>query len=324
MKPIFWSPSRYDTANLCLMKYYFQYVMTPRLKITTPIQALGGFLHRRKENLFKGKSGHLELRYKSAESYANSAIGVWKHKIIREGGFDGKKILWEYDGQKWAFINEIEDLCIKTYNACAKEEPPLHIELPIKFQLNGVGYNVRIDEIRKNLTIREYKTGRSLPSEFQLKHFPQFTFYALALCCLISQDKNFAETCDISEEERRSFGGNPVYISEKVNLEYYNVKEDFLLPVTHRRNQDYLELEHNIKSLEKIINNLGENIFAYVGRHCRFCQFKMPCDEKISKGEFYGINLNPQLKLFKIISKPKYSDKTLSLFPRRKKLANSL
>lgn len=319
MKPIFWSPSKYDTANLCWTKYYFQYIIHPRPKVTTAILALGNFLHKRKENLFKGEPGHLELRYKSAQSYANSAMGAWKHTTLQTEEIDGKRILWDYKGQKWAFIKEIEELCIKTYNACAREEPPLLVELPIKFELNGIHYNVRLDEIRKNLTIREYKSGKSLPGEFQLKHFSQFTFYALAFCCLAKKDEKVSRICGISEEERESFGGNPNYISEKINLEYYQVREDKILPVTHRTDQDYFELEKGIRSLESMILNLEDNLYPNFGGHCRYCSFKEPCDKKASSGEFYGINQDPQLNIFERKDIPKYKDKTLNLFPRKRK-----
>ena len=49
MEPIVWSHSRYEIITLCPKKYHFGYVTKPRLKDTTPIQAIGTFLNRRKE-----------------------------------------------------------------------------------------------------------------------------------------------------------------------------------------------------------------------------------------------------------------------------------
>lgn len=93
--------------------------------------------------------------------------------------------------------------------------------------------------------------------------------------------------------------------------------------VTHRSDQDYHELHQSLLSLEEIIYNLDStNIYPNFGRHCRYCQFQKPCDEKTSKGEVYGIPRDPQLKLIDIKPKLKYRDRTLRLFPiRRKKVS---
>ena len=317
MKPIFWSPTRFEVTELCPVKYYFQYIK--KMRVTTPRLALGSYLHKRKEKLFKGKPGQLELRFKSAESFANAATGFWKHSVAKTNEIDGQKVLWEFENQKWVFLSEIEELCIKTYNKCSSEESPLFIELPIKFKLNGQHFYVKIDEIRKGCTIRDYKTGFSLPEEFRLKHFSQFTFYALAFCCYAYIDEDFAKICGISEEDKKSFGGNPLYISEKINLEYYNVKEEITLPATHRSNKDYYELVHAIEILENRIHNLESNLYPYYSNHCKYCQYKKPCDEKYKKGEFYGENYDQQLELIEIIPRQKYHDTTLKLFPPKRK-----
>lgn len=319
MKPIFWSPTRYEVANLCLMKYHFQYISNVKAPLT-PELALGIFLHKRKETLFKGNPGELEIKYKSAESFANAAMGIWKHLIIPKNIIQGKEIQWKFKGHQWALLNDIEELCIKTYNRCANEEPPLFIEYSRKFELNERLFDVRIDEIRKGYLIRDYKTGLSLPEELQIKHFPQFTFYALAFCCFAYQDKEFARICEINEDDRITFGGNPVYISEKINLEYYNVKKDVILPGTHRNNHDYEELTRSINTLESRLEDLESNIYPYWGRHCKYCQFKVHCDKKNSTGGFYEANQSPQLKLFPVKINKKFHDKTLKLFPRKKKV----
>lgn len=324
MEPIVWGHSRYEIITLCPMKYHFGYVTKPRLKVTTPIQALGTFLHRRKELLYKGEPGQLKLYHKSAEAFASAAKGWWKRTVARTNKIKGQKILWEFKGQPWDFSKDgglIEELCIKTYNKCASEEPPLYVEYSRKFMLNGRSFNVRIDEIRRNYTIREYKTGMSLPRLLQLKHFPQFTFYALAFCCFAHWDEEFARICGVSEEDRKSWGGNPDYISEKVNLEYYNVKREIMLPVTHRSNQDYYELNNTLSTLESIINDPYLNVYPHWGRHCNFCQYQIPCDERSSKREFQGIPLQPQLRLFDIIQTPKFHDPTLKLFTKGKEVA---
>ena len=57
------------------------------------------------------------------------------------------------------------------------------VEYNRDFIFDGFHFTVRMDEIRKNYLIREYKTGSSLPGEMALKHFTQFAFYSLAFCC---------------------------------------------------------------------------------------------------------------------------------------------
>ena len=316
MKPIVWSPSRYDVANTCLMKYYFQYVRREKVDIS-PEQALGIFLHKRKERLFKGYPGSLEIKYKSAESFANFSIGLWKHEVIRTNEIQGKKIVWKFKGQEYATLKDIEELCIKTYNKCVNEEPPLYVEYERKFQLNEIYFDVIIDEIRKNYTIRDYKTGLSMPKEFQMNHFPQLTFYALAFGCFAHNDKEFARICEVKEEDAKSFGGNPDFINEKINLEYYNVKEDKVIS-TKRNNSDYFQLESSLISLEDDIRNLDSKIRANYGKHCNYCIYQQICDKEAKGILSFKENLDNQLILFPVKIKTKFKNKTLRLFPRGK------
>ncbi len=312
-----WSKSRYEIANTCLMKYYFQYVAHIKPP-STPEQALGIFLHKRKEKMFKGKPGSLKLKHKSASSFANSAVGMWKHTIAKDGMIQGKPINWKFKGQPWAMINDIKDLCIKTYDKCASEKPPLFVEYEREFYLNGHHFLVKLDEIREGYTIREYKTGFSLPEEMELKHFVQFAFYALAFSCISHQDKEFARICGVNEEDAKSFGGNPIYIDDKINLEYYRV-QDNSMHTTHLTNSDYFTLHNHLNELESKINKLSENLYPNFGHHCKLCSFQKECDEKTNKGEFHSVLLEPQLDLFAPKRDNEFKDITLNLFPRKRK-----
>jgi len=304
------------------MKYYYQYVEREKVDIS-PEQALGIFMHKRKESLFKGIPGNLEIKYKSAESFANSSKALWKHNVIRTNEIQGKKIWWKFKGQEWASLDSIEELCIKTYNKCANEEPPLYIEYGRKFEVDGIYFDKRIDEIRKNYTIRDYKTGFFIPKEFQINHNDQLTFYALAFSCFANKDKEFSKICGINEDDVISFGGHPDFINEKINLEYYNVQEDKIL-TTHRNNKDYLVIRESIKSLEDSVKNLNSKISVNYGKHCNYCLYQQVCNEKTPKiladiKEIDDETENKQLTLFQVKKTIKFKNKTLRLFPRKKK-----
>ena len=63
---IWWSPTRLRVAQSCLKKYYFEYIKREKVSIPSYF-AIGIFLHKRMESLYKGAFGNLEVAYKSAD-----------------------------------------------------------------------------------------------------------------------------------------------------------------------------------------------------------------------------------------------------------------
>ncbi len=218
--------------------YYLIYVKKVP-EILTGAMAVGIRIHEELEKSFwvrDKQTGLLRPHYKDAEAFANAAKAKFDY-IARRGTLRGKKIEWKDDREKYILSNDVRDICRKVYNTIVSDGPPLAAEYEIKpFQIDGRWFNGRIDEIRIDKEtgaplIRDFKTGTRRPGEMKKKYDPQATIYCLFLGVACNQDKNIAEKLGITEEEAKQFAGNPIYLSDRIVMQYYFMRENELIPM---------------------------------------------------------------------------------------------
>lgn len=313
IKPEFtWSASRLERYLSCPYSYYLQYVKRPRAKIDSngPF-AIGKFLHRRAEQFY---NDNLEPKYKSAESFANAAVGMWKRFEIKTNKSGGQNIRWKSEDEKWILMNEIKDICKTFYEKYANEPPPLITEYNFNFILGNRNFIGTFDEIRKGGVIRDHKSDRYLPNEKRMKSNLQFTIYALAFSCL-SRNKRFAlkhgvpkDIVDSLDSEKYHISN---FISEFITLEFHHLRTGEILK-TNRTNQHFYDLWTILNNVE---SQIKQKQFTPNRKNCGYCLYDDLCDIVIKEKP-------KQLSFFDhgYTEKPKKEPKTLRIrFPRKKK-----
>jgi len=177
----------------------------------------------------------------------------------------------------------------------SKEPAPIYIEYKIPvFEVQGHFFNGRIDSILYGPKIRDIKSGHRTPGDMKLKYDPQFTLYALALGCLCNQNKEFAKSIGVSEEEAKQWGGNPIYLSDKIGLEYLLTMKDEIYEMK-RDDIKFYDFMEMISGMERQFE-LG-NVFPERGRLCDHCEINKECD-KVTKKLGGRAVTDPQIKIF--------------------------
>lgn len=242
---IWWNPTKFNIASSCLKKYFFEYIKKEKVPIPNYF-ALGTFLHRKMELLYRGSFGNLEVAYKSAESFYRATKASWIRDVINSGEVQGKKIEWRDKKEPWESIGVIKEICYKAYERYLMEGVPLDIEIPIKFELNGSFFRLRVDELRKGAIIRDHKTGKFFPGEYELNYLPQLTMYALAVSCKAYSDREFAAKFGITQPEKLL--GNPHYISPEIKTQYFHMRTSEII-TRNRTDEHYNELVQSLDDL---------------------------------------------------------------------------
>lgn len=306
-KGFIWNPTNIDEATYCRKKWY----LIHRLGVKKPItgsMAKGIIIHRAAEYAYKKspETGRFVLRYHSAEDFANAIAGKKKEKghgrsggwwnlIVGRGTIQGKKINWKDDVEPWTLREEIWKMCYNLYEIFSKEPAPIYTEYKIpEFEICGLRFNGRIDQLLYGPKIIDIKSGYRVPNEMKLKYDPQFTLYCLAVGCLCHTDKKFAESLGVSEEEAREWGGNPIYLSEKIEMEY-------LMPLEKKRLQmkrDDIKFYDFIDTIWGLQTDFEEGrVYSERGRLCDYCEINKACDDITNKTRGRLI-IEPQLKIF--------------------------
>ena len=294
---IWWSPTRFKVASSCLKKYFFEYIKKEKVPIPSYF-AVGIFLHKRMESMYKGEFGNLEVAFKSAESFYKQSKAIWIRKIIEEGEIQGKKISWKDKKEPWELIGLIKQICYRAYEKYLEEGPPLGIEIPVNFELNGNFFRLRVDELRKGAIIRDHKTGKWLEDEFELNYLPQLTMYALAISCKAYDDHEFAKVFGINNPE--DLAGNKYFISPEIKTQYFHMRSGKII-TRQRTDNHYFELAESLDDLESRIKS-GE---FPVNRHeCGNCIYQKVCDQTTA-GTIYPKIEDSQLKLFDVKKRKK-------------------
>lgn len=315
-----WTATNIDRATDCV----FQFILTEIFKVPykiTPRQALGIFVHRALENFYKPDGKPL---YSSAESFANAIAARWQFVFNRENPkIQGREVEFKNKDEIFILKAELKQICSLIYERYKNEEKPIETEFLFAFKFGDKNYRGRIDEIRKNTTIREIKTGKRKPGEMKLKYDPQFTLYALALANICYNSKNFCEKIGTEYKKNINLAEWLDYLSSKLKLEYYFVREDKI----YEMSRDYInfnEFQIMVDGLErKIENALIKGIYPERGRRCDTCIVKDFCDKLTQDGLFiYPDWQKIEAKIYALKynqEKIEHKEKQLSLFPKRRK-----
>lgn len=309
-----WSATRFETFQFCPKLYYYQYVAKERIPMNYPM-ALGLKLHKHAER-FRRPDGR--VRYKSADAYANAFKANWKRFVINTGKIQGREIRLSSPDEPWQLMHIGMNICKTFYEKYSKEEPPLFVEVPFDFFLDGHHYVGRMDEIRHGGVIRDHKSGKHLPGQMELEYDPQFTLYVIAFGSLCHGDPNFAGICGINPEDAARWAGNPDFASNRITMEYHYMRTGEVF-TTKRTNAHYAEFHDTVDDFEE---RISRGVFTpNRGRdNCDYCLANEYCNAD-TKTLYLPPEQKPQLALFDVPSatlRPK--PRTLKLnFPRRRR-----
>jgi len=183
--PIF-SPSRLDLALECMRAYWYQYFLGLEHPINASI-ARGKLLHRMIEKFWKEDNGVLVPFYHSSKTFANTSGARWQRGYVNTGESDGQKIEWFSSAEPYIFKSIIKKTAMRIYNRYVEEEPRIAPEIEINCEFEGIKLMANIDELRKDLVIRDHKSGRRKHGEFYLANNNQMTDYSLCLFLALQQ-----------------------------------------------------------------------------------------------------------------------------------------
>lgn len=312
MQNIKWSPSRLKAAEHCLAWYFYRYHDEDKSKIPTrPPLVFGNLFHSMMERFYNENGTPF---YKSTESFTNAAIGQWLHAFTKDDVDNrGKEIIWEYNGQKFVMIRDIEQIAPIIYRKYAdpKTPRPIFQELGIKVNLEGVLLNGKIDAIlphtRENgLLIVDYKTDRFPPGRDRISYDPQFSAYALLVGIKLSQDPEFRRKTNFPEEEAEKLSIENLFLHEEIKTQYDHLRTGESV-VVERRIEDVERYLVSIKDREEQIHT--NNFIRSPGKHCVRCDRREKCDDDTKNEVKLELPENNQIELFPQTTRIKKSRK---------------
>ncbi len=291
-----WSPTRLDCAEECMKSYWFNYIKHVPHNVNPSI-ARGRLIHSLIENFWKTdeKSGLLIPTSKSREGFMGRAAGDWKRNYAKTGTCGNQKIDWDYQGQQWDinYINEIRDISRRVYNRLTTEEPRLAAEVTLHVEYEGLKFMAKIDELRKDLVIRDHKSGYKTPREHYLDKNIQMTDYMLCLWVSLQDPRSTAsqlypEHTGISLEDFLETSRVEIHhLPRRRNCapEEENITQ--LYPAT-RTVESFNDLVKATRSKESALER--RDFHPTKGRHCDYCFWAKDCEkynpEKEHEGEY--------------------------------------
>lgn len=290
MQKEFWSASKIDTANYCMMRYYLKYLdplKTKPLKLS--YYAKGKLLHELIEKFWSrlGTSEEVEKdkksrkkagenkKYYDAESFADYAKRCWTRIIIgnRENKNLSKKIYWrdgyENDSEGWEIRDKIQKISAPLFREFIKEGPPrlYYSEIPFDFEAEGLRFKGFIDEIRLKegkIVIRDYKSGSPFGIREMKRDFdPQLTFYNAGLTSLFNTGDKIGRKLadDLGIENIDLMRGS--YINPDIIEEFFMVEAPYIIELANRpsptppKKEEFTSIEDYIKSYGDFRENLA-------------------------------------------------------------------
>jgi len=312
-----WSPSRLDLAEMCMKAYWLKYVKHVK-PIITASTARGKLIHSMIESFWKkDKYGKIIPEPKFCYSgFVNTGVARWTRFYANPQ--KGEKspvdeIKWDFPGQQWSkfFKGELVDMLGRVYNRYITEEPRLEAEITFLAEAEGIKIMAIIDELRKDLIIRDHKSGYKKPSPEYLAKNIQMTDYLL--CLFISlQDINsvvsrkiYPTHFGISLEEFLKIATIEIHHLPDINRPYFNRKEAVVVypqkdPMTsiYTAKRTPYNIEDFIDTLKAKEKSIAERDFHPTqGRHCEGCFMKADCDKYDPKKE-HANELERNMPLF--------------------------
>jgi len=265
----YWTATDINRMNTCPRKYFYSVVKKVRTA-TSGDMARGVFMHRRIETFFKPDKKNPKQMipvYKSAKAWANVAANWWQQGAIKNSRSRGQVIDWKFDQEPYILKNSIRETCLASYDFLAEQGPPILAEYRFAFSVvapefqflkNGIKFKGIIDDIRDSekpdmlKLIRDYKTGWSRIKDTDAEHGYQLTLYGLAFCTLCNKDDGFREAVGIPKELAALWGGNPILISDKIEVELNQT-------LNWDKDRKYMPYELS-SSLDKVLKRHGESM----------------------------------------------------------------
>jgi len=285
--------------------------MRPRAKEVIPAHfARGNFLHQWMKKMYN-KDG--TLKYKSADSYANSVKGPWK-QIIEQGEIQGQKINWRDESQPYVIRDQIMKTLRKVYELYSNQLPPLIIEERFKseFEFGNEIFNLtgQVDEIRvdNGFAIRDHKTKERAPRKEVLDYDLQFTFYPLIIASLIKSNSFDSLSSKIPKilkgnlksalEKTKNM--NVIEIASDISLEYHLMSKGEIVNVSKRTPEHFYELFDTISYAKELNEKYRrENKWPVNRFSCNECTYIERCYEDSQNNKLEEIT-----KQSEIFSKP--------------------
>lgn len=281
-----WSPSRLAVADRCMKGYWFQYIFHLKHTISSNI-AMGKLEHKMIENFWKEDpdTGLLVQGYKSYQSFVNSAVRDWKFYYVRSGEVDGQKIEWsEYDGNGYSswLIGRIAETAGIIYTRYVNEEPRLKAEVKMEGEFDEIKIMAIADELRKDLVIRDHKSGHKKIGEYFVQNNIQMT---LCLMCLFNCLQSPYTT--VIPKIYPEYKGIPLdEFLDISKIEIHDIsprwtKDRIHQPITKiysakRTEQDFNEVIEAIESKQKAIK---ERDFHPSKDNCDYCFYNHHCNK---------------------------------------------
>lgn len=335
-RPI-WSPSRLDLAETCMKAYWLKYVKKRR-PLISPSTARGKLIHSMIENFWKiDKSTGLiipEPKF-SYGGFVNMGIAQWRFNYASEKRKEKRptdEIKWDFKGQQWSksFEGELADMLGRIYNRYINEEPRVDAEVELYAEIEGIKIMAIIDELRRDLVIRDHKSGYAKPNQEYLNKNIQMTDYLLCLFIAL-QDSNskiyqetYADYAGIGLKEFLDTASIEIHHLPDMNRPYFSRKTgEFVYPerdvmtsihTAKRTEQSIADFVESLQSKEKALRE--RDFHAHQGRHCGFCFFREECDKYDPKKE-HASELERNLPLFS------YSNLSFGNMASQNPLANS-
>lgn len=284
-----WSATRIDTANYCMMRYYYKYRDPSRpAPLYISAYAKGVLLHRLIENfwihlgtteeVYKDKKSRKKAsekkKYFDAESFAQYAKNKWTSIIIGNSKIKdiSRRIYWrdgyENDSEAWEIRAGIEKMTTPLFRELIKEGPPLYSELDFEFRAEGLNFRGFIDEIRLRngkTVIRDYKSGSPFGIGDMKRDFdPQLTFYNAGLTSLFysgdEKNRELAKTLGINLEEILK---NRSYITPDIIEEFFMIEAPYIIELANTQSpkapkmSDFAVINDYIEAYGNHRENLG-------------------------------------------------------------------
>ncbi len=238
------SYSQIETFKICPLHYKLKYI----LRIPTPTSASQSFgisIHSTLQKFYEGvRDGD-----KPNEKYI---FKVLEDNWVKEG-FTSKKHEDKFYGQAKEFLSEFLE---EQFNS---DHLPVAMEIPFTIPLSNdlkIGGKIdRVDELADGrIEIWDYKTGANVPTQREVDHDMQLTFYALAATTL--QEKPFGKKAE----------------EVLLTLYYFDGKKKI---TTTRTKED---LEKVKKEILKFRDEINKSSFKCSDNMlCKNCEYKLLC-----------------------------------------------
>ncbi len=277
-----WSYSKLDTLVTCPMQFWFKYVLK-RPYPHSAIQTVGTALHFMAKQFFT-------VRYKSADSFANTWKGFWVGVIKGEHGPQGFKddpvtVAWAFDAEPWYWLTAGEKVVREFFERNEdRRGTGIGTLREKRFDVQWYGFDLngifdRLDIVGDSAVILDYKMGKL--AEYMLDETIQGTIYQIG----------YEEKLRM----KRPFNGRPLAAMQIENLFTGKVST---MPL--RGKYEFAKLHHLIREASAYVRGIlfgdappVDLDFRYFnrehmaqrtflprlprGKHCEYCNFVRDC-----------------------------------------------